>query len=263
VRTPDAFGHADGLLSLSFDGFAVDFTGMAALRSMLIRIANPEAFSWAEYASFWRPERIELAAASHRLASAVGKRITAIRILRTRVGNLAYQGRPSDAGLELQFEDGQRLLVSQLLTRMPGVLTVSTPDVIDPTIAPHIEAADIDTLARSSSATLPSVDPFDSAAAAALRDGRAILSSSLVDYDIFSDDVVCLGTRFDGSPAHAVALEAIGDALVRQNSSVTDVHFYLGADGTVSLTEPLDVVRGVAPTTDLKVISALQKAIAA
>lgn len=264
LREADAFGHANGLLTLSFDGFVVDVTGLAAVRSMLLRMANPEGFRWAEYAPIWRPESLALTAGSHsdRLASAIGKRITGIRILRTRFGHLAYQGRPSDAGLELELDDGQRLLVSQLLTRTPGVLTVSTPDAIDPEIAPHIDAVDIDSVAVPAPLSLPVVDPFDGAASSALREGRAILSASLADYDIFDDDVVSLESRFDGSPAQVAALGAIRSALIQQNCSVTDIRFYLGADGTVALAEPLDVVEGTAPAIDVKFIDVLTDAIA-
>jgi len=232
---------------------------------MLLRIANPEGFRWAEGAPFWRPEIVAVTGArnSGRLECAIGRTITGVRILRTRVGRLAYQGRPSDAGLELDLDNGQRLLVSQLLTRTPGVLTISTPDTIDPEIAPDVESIDVDTTGTPPPPALATVDPSDGAAAAALREGRAILSSSLVDYDIFNDDVVSLDTRFDGSSAHAAGLARIGDGLARQNCSVTDIRFYLGADGTVSLTEPLDIVPDVAPSIDSTFISVLTQVIAA
>jgi len=266
LHTADAFGHANGLLTLSFDdGFAVDVTGFTMLRSMLLRVANPAGFRWAEGAPFWRPESMDLTAAPHsdRLAGAMGRTITGVRILRTRFGHLAYRGRPSDAGIELELDTGQRLIVSQLLTRTSGVLTIATPDTLDPGIAPHVETLDVAMTATPPPSALATVDPSDGAAAAALREGRAILSSSLVDYDIFGDDVVPLDTTFEGSPAHVAALAQIGDRLARQNCSVTDIRFYLAADGTVSLTEPLDIVPGVAPSIDSTFINVLTQVVEA
>ena len=255
------FGHPEGMLTLTLaGGVAVDVTGMYAVRSLLLRTSNELGFKWGEYGLLVHSAILDardVTGSEAWLWQALGKRIEGLNILRIEGPKLSYGGRPSDVGIELRLEDGKSLIVGTRLTTARHSTAAMPWAGIDPELASRLSAVDVNSVAHDEPMDVAQTDPSTEASQRALRDHLASLSSEVVEYDIFKHRVITLGSSKHLNEASVADLRAIKSYLIEQNRSITDIRFYIDAEGRVAVAVPIDVGRGVSPDATAMVIDAL------
>ncbi len=255
------FSQSEGVLTLVLeDGLRVDFTRFGSLRSMLVRVARDQEVKWSEYGLMVNPAGLELAdkaLGASRLQTFLGQQIVAIHILRLDPEKWSYQGQACDVGVQLTLAAGEKLIITYRLAETTCHLALITPDQIVAGLRPALEELDLQTFKSPGLLPLATKDLFQPEIQAALHRGEAILSTKIVDYDVFRHRILDLDSTSFLNQTSKNELKQIKTYLEKNKISVTDLQFYIQSDGSLSIAEPVDVELNVEPEVDKMLIDAL------
>lgn len=253
--------QSEGILTLALEhGLCVDFTRFGALCSMLVRVAREHEFKWGEYGLMVNPAGLELADKALRtshLQTFLGQQIVAIQVLRLDPEKWSYQGQACDVGVQLSFAAGEKLIITYQLTEATYHLALITRDQIVADLRPFLIELDLQTFKSPDPLPIATKDPFQPEIQAALHKGEGILSSKIVDYDVFKYRILDLDPTSFLNQKSKNELEQIKTYLEKNKISITDLQFYIRSDGSLSIAEPVDVELNVDPEIDRMIIDAL------